>query len=332
MPNYCGSDVSHVIRMIKEKIDNAGKQLKEIYFVACGGSEAALAAGHYLMDCEAKTIGAKKYNSNVFVHATPKKLDDECIVVACSLKGTAETIVAMKKAQEHGAHTICLTAGADTPIAQSADTVVIYGSHGQEGVYDQSSTAYSLRIAFEVLHQFENYDRYEMAIEGFSSINKIVASARVSFKEQAVIFANKFKDDEIFYVLGCGPLLGTAYSMAFCHLNEMQTRHAVLIPSGDYFHGPFETTTDQLPIVLLKSGGRTRPMDQRVEDFLSKHGGRQTIIDAKDTLLWQEVDPSVAEFFEPAVIWDVERMFVETLADRRRHPMTDRVYMWKFPY
>lgn len=332
MSKYIGTDVPHVISMISERIQSSGKQLRAVYFVACGGSEASLAAGQYLVDSESKGLSCKRYNSNAFVHAAPAKLDDECIVVACSLKGTAETIVALETAQQHGAHTIALTGEPDTALANAATQYVItYGAHG-EPVYDQTSTAYALRIGFEILHQFEGYAHYQEALDGFRQITPIVASARASFKEDAVIFANRCKDDEVFYVLGCGPLLGTAYSMAFCHLNEMQTRHAVLVPSGDYFHGPFETTTSDLAIILLKSGGRTRPLDQRVEDFLKKHGGRHTIIDARDSLTWERIDKSVAEFFEPAIMWDVERMFVETLADRRRHPMTDRVYMWKFKY
>lgn len=333
MSKYIGTDVPHVISAIKEKIREAGKTLRAVYFVACGGSEAALASGYYLIETESKTLSVKKLNSNVFVHATPAKLDDECIVVCCSLKGTAETVEAVKVARAAGANTIALTGAPDTATANAGDIVITYdGKHDIPGVYDLTSTAYSLRIAFEILHQFEGYAHYDKAIEGFKKINEIVTAARASLKEDAVVFANKCKDDEVFYVLGCGPLLGTAYSMANCHLIEMQSRHAVLIPSGDYFHGPFETTTSDLAMILLMSGGRTRPLDERVERFLGKHGGHHTILDARATQLWEKIDHSVAEFFEPAIMWDVERLFVECLADRRRRPMTDRVYMWKFPY
>ena len=45
--------------------------------------------------------------------------------------------------------------------------------------------------------------------------------------------------------------------MVNCHLIEMQQRNACLIHSGEYFHGPFETTGKGVAIVLLMSTGRT---------------------------------------------------------------------------
>jgi len=326
--NYIGSDVHSVIAGFKAEMQAKGKTLKAVYFVACGGSEAALAAGKYMLATESKTIGTGKYNSNLFVHDTPKALDDSCIVVCCTLKGTAETIEAMRTAEAAGAYTIALTGAPETPMAKAASCVILYGGAGVAS----NSTSMSVRIAAEILHQFEGWENYESVISLFDKINGIVDQDKQNWLERAKAFGRDFAKDEIFYVLGNGPLEGTAYSMAFCHLNEMQVKHAVMLPSGDYFHGPFETTTKELAYVLLETNGKSRALDERVIRFFERFAGRYTIIDAAESALYKEADPGIAEYFEPVVIWPIERMFVEQMAEVRGRSMDDRNYMWKFEY
>ena len=86
--------VKEIVAEIKEKMDKLGG-LKHVYFVACGGSKAAIFPGLYLLQSEAKTFSATTYTSNEFVHATPKELDERCVAVICSLKATPETVEAV---------------------------------------------------------------------------------------------------------------------------------------------------------------------------------------------------------------------------------------------
>ena len=86
-------DIRKMVSEIKEKMDRAGG-LKHVYFVACGGSKAAIFPGLYLLQSEAKGFGASTYTSNEFVHVKPKELDNRCIAVICSLKATPETVEA----------------------------------------------------------------------------------------------------------------------------------------------------------------------------------------------------------------------------------------------
>ena len=73
-------EVKNMIAEIKQKMEERGG-LKHVYFVACGGSKAAIFPGLYLLQSEAKTFSATTYTSNEFVHATPKELDDRCLAV-----------------------------------------------------------------------------------------------------------------------------------------------------------------------------------------------------------------------------------------------------------
>lgn len=322
-------EIKEIIREIKEKMEPVGG-LKAVYFVACGGSQAAIYPAKYLMESEAVEIGTKIYNSNEFVHATPKSLDNRCICVICSLKATAETVEAVKTANAKGAVTISMTGFPDTDMAKNGQYTVVY-SNGDDQVYSKANQALALKLGFEILHQFEDYQHYDAAMAAYEKIDGIIDTAKQIMLPQAKQFAERYKDEEIFYVMGSGPLLGTAYTMACCHLMEMQCRHAVMLHSGEYFHGPFETTDKELPIVLLMSTGRTRALDERAIKFLNTYAGNHMVIDAKEAGL-TAIDDSVAEFFNSVIMIPIERFFVSQMADLRGHSMDYRRYMWKVEY
>ena len=321
--------VKEIVAEIKQKMDRIGG-LKHVYFVACGGSKAAIFPGLYLLQSEAKTFSATTYTSNEFVHATPKELDERCVAVICSLKATAETVEAVKTANAAGAVTIAMTGNMQTGMAKVGQYVVTY-STGDDQVYSDSNQANSLRIGFELLHQFENWDKYEKAMDAYQYIDEIIAEGKKNCLPAAKEWAEKEKDESVFYVLASGPNYGVAYSMCCCHFMEMQWKHAVCLHTGEYFHGPFETTDKELPMILLMSEGRTRALDERCLKFLNTYAENFIVIDFKE-LNGGKIDESVVEFFNPVVMIPIERYYVSQMAEVRGHSMDDRRYMWKVEY
>lgn len=322
-------EIKRIIAEIKDKMEQRGG-LKHVYFVACGGSKAAIFPGLYLLQSEAKTFGATTYTSNEFVHALPKELDERCIAVICSLKATPETVEAVKTANANGAITIAMTGSTETGMAKVGQYVVTY-SNGDHQVYSDSNQANSLRIGFELLHQLEGWDRYEMAMEAYSHIDEIVAEGKENCLATAKEWAEKAKDEPVFYVLASGPNYGVAYSMCCCHFMEMQWKHAVCLHTGEYFHGPFETTDKNLPMILIMSEGRTRALDERCLKFLNTYAENFIVIDFKE-LNKGRIPEAVVEFFNPVVLIPIERYYVAQMAEIRGHSMDDRRYMWKVAY
>lgn len=321
--------VKEIVAEIKEKMDQAGG-LKHVYFVACGGSKAAIFPGLYLLQSEARSFGATTYTSNEFVHATPRELDGRCVAVICSLKATPETVEAVKTANAAGAVTIAMTGSMDTGMAKVGQYVVTY-SNGDDQVYSDSNQANSLRIGFEMLKQFENYEYYDKAMDAYRYIDEIVEAGKKNVLHAATEWAKTYKDEPVFYVLASGSNYGVAYSMCCCHFMEMQWKHAVCLHTGEYFHGPFETTDKELPMILLMSEGRTRPLDERCLKFLEIYAKNFIVIDFKE-LNAGIIDPDIAEFFNPVVMIPIERYYVSQMAEIREHSMDERRYMWKVEY
>ena len=252
------------------------------------------------------------------------------MAVICSLKATAETVEAVKKANSIGAITIAMTGNMDTGMAKVGQYVVTY-SNGDDQVYSDSNQANSLRIGFELLHQFEGWDKYDKAMEAYKYIDEIVAEGKENCLAAAKAWADKEKDEPVFYVLASGPNYGVAYSMCCCHFMEMQWKHAVCLHTGEYFHGPFETTDKKLPMILIMSEGRTRALDERCLKFLNTYAENFIVIDFKE-LNKGRIDADVAEFFNPVVLIPIERYYVAQMAEVRGHSMDHRRYMWKVEY
>ena len=321
--------VKEIVSEIKEIMALRGG-LKHVYFVACGGSKSAIFPGLYLLQSEARSFGATTYTSNEFVHAVPKELDERCLAVICSLKATPETVEAVKTANRAGAITIAMTGNMETGMAKVGQYVVTY-SNGDEQIYSDSNQSNSLRIGFELLHQLEGWDKYEKAMDAYKYIDDIISEGKEHLLADAREWAEREKDEPIFYVLASGPNYGVAYSMCCCHFMEMQWKHAVCLHTGEYFHGPFETTDKELPMVLLMSEGRTRALDERCLRFLNTYAKNFIVIDFKE-LNQGRIDADVAEFFNPVVLIPIERYYVAQMAEIRGHSMDDRRYMWKVEY
>ncbi|MCI9187868.1 MAG: SIS domain-containing protein [Oscillospiraceae bacterium] len=321
--------VKEIIAEIKQALEAKGG-LKHVYFVACGGSKAAIFPGLYLLQSEAKTFGATTYTSNEFVHATPKELDERCIAVICSLKATPETVEAVKTANAAGAVSIAMTGSMETGMAKVGQYVVTY-SNGDDQVYSDSNQSNSLRIGFELLHQFEGWANYDKAMDAYAQLDAMIDEAKQELLPAAQAWAAKVKDEPVFYVLASGSNYGVAYSMCCCHFMEMQWKHAVCLHTGEYFHGPFETTDKQLPMILLMGEGRTRALDERCLKFLQTYAENFITIDFAK-INKGRIDPSVVEFFNPVVMIPVERYYVSQMAELRGHSMDERRYMWKVEY
>ena len=117
-------EVIDVMTKAKADLDKNGG-LKQVIFVACGGSFASSYPARFLLNQES-SIRVQGYNSSEFVNATPKNVDKNTLVIGTSTKATAETVEALKVAKAKGAVTIGLSGYADSLTAQTADYYVTY--------------------------------------------------------------------------------------------------------------------------------------------------------------------------------------------------------------
>ena len=326
-------EVNEVMAKAKADLDANGG-LKQVIFVACGGSFASSYPARYLLNQES-CLRVQGYNSSEFVNATPKSVDQNTLVIGTSTKATPETVQALQVAKDRGAVTIGLSGYADSLTAQTARYYITY-YHADEWYQDPSlvhcnSQGTALKIAFWLLKEYDHYPYFDQAMEAFEKMPEIYGAAYAAVKPEAAKFAMTYKDDQVWNVMSSGAAWEVSYSDAFCFFQEMQTVHCVPVHSGEYFHGAFETCDKDLAILLFKSVGRTRPLDERAQRFLDQFGGHHWIIDAAQLGLGQ-LDEHVAEYFNALLLHPISKQFIAAMGDVRMHPMSYRRYMWTFDY
>ena len=305
--------------------------ISEVYLVACGGSLVDMYPTKYFLENEAQKVVTGLFTANEFVHATPKRLNKDSLVIVCSHGGnTPESVEAAKVAKEHGAHTIGLTHNKEASLLNYSDHAFVY-EWGSESEVKNNPMAIILQLAVEVLKRTEGYEHYDAFQNGMDKINGIIKKGELLVEERTKEFADKYKNEELFYILSSGASYGHAYGFAICSLMEMQWLNAASIHSGEYFHGPFEVTDKETPFILLVNEGRTRELDERAKTFLHQYAEKVEVVDAKELGI-NTIADEVVEFFNPILFYSIMCVYRQALADVRNHPLETRRYMGKVAY
>ena len=322
------------MKNIVEEILKAKKEaggIREVYFVACGGSLGAFYPAKVFLETEGVKLKTGWYNSNEFVHNIPKSFGENTVLILASHKGnTPETVKAAELGKERGATVIALTWIPESPITKFADYVVEY-SFGEDKDIGEEKTMQGLLLAVEILKQTEGYENYDKFMDGVSKIDLIVKKACKLVRRRAEAFAEQYKNDSVIYTIGSGAGYGAAYMECICIFMEMQSIHSNAIHAGEYFHGPFEITDREIPFILQLSEGKTRALDERALAFLEKYGKRIEVLDAKELGL-STIDSAVVDYFNHSLYNNVYVVYNQALAAKRQHPLTTRRYMWKVSY
>ena len=243
-------------------------EIHSVAFVGCGASMSDLYPAKYFLANNTDKLNVQIFTANEFNYDTPSWVNEHTFVITCSLGGsTPETVEANKTAKKHNCPVVSLTNKAGSALTVDADYVIVHGFHANFAAKCEKP-GYAIALALEILQQTEGYDKYDDMITGLTNVFDLCENAAQSCKKLAKKFAEDFKDDKMIYFMASGASEKMAYSHAAFLFTEMQWIDAAAYNTGEYFHGPFEVSTEGKPYVFFMSDGATRPMDARALTFL----------------------------------------------------------------
>lgn len=302
-----------------------------LYMVACGGSYALMIPPKYMMDVECSTLPTDIYNSAEFIQRDPKRLNASSIVIVSSMSGnTPETIDAARFAKEKGALTIGFTVNPDLPLGQTVDYCIEYELTPLKGTKIGAANLL-LKLLFSILKGIDNNPLLDDVSAGLDKLPEIIQNTQDAHKDKIAEFAEKYKRAETIYTMGSGANFGPAYSFAICILMEMQWINSNAIHAGEYFHGPFEITDYDVPIIALVGLDKTRPQEERAIAFAQKFTNELIVLDATEFDL-RGIPEASKPYVSNIVFGYLLRAYADKLAESRGHPLTVRRYMWKMDY
>lgn len=319
----------------QELIDNVLAEkstIKQVYWVACGGSVIDMIPASYLVNSESEQIVSAFYTAREFSLMPPAKLGAQTLVVTCSHSGnTPENFEAATLAVERGAAVIAMTNNAGSKIDSGSWPCWVY-EWEDETPQAQKPAAFSLMLAAELIRAVEGFVKYDELVAGIASMDKIIVSAKAKCsRELGERFANLCREHDFLYILGSGPAFSQTYGFAICSLQEMQWQDCCYIHSGEYFHGPFECTEDGVFYFLQMGSGVNRPMDERALSFLETHTDTLMVLDALEYGM-DAVAFDVRPYLDPILFYE---MNVTLRAERGKvfdHDPDYRRYMGKVEY
>ena len=320
-----------VIRILENKKHVGG--IRRVVWVGAGGSNGGNYPAQYFMEHEATLITSSSYTSSEFVRATPRYVDENTLVVAVSMRGTAETIAAAEVARKLGAATVGVYVD-ESRLTDVCEYKVQYGSLAvDETDMGETNSAVVTMIAMELVQQTEGYAEYDSAMAAFGLIDPIYRKAVAYTAPLAEAWAQQNADKPCINVMAQGPLYGAAYVFSICNIQEMLQIDSCTINTCDFFHGPFEILDKRTSLFQLISVGRSRANDERGVRFLGRYGGDRVYqLDAKELGL-NDIKDSVSEYFNHLVFSPIlNNVYMRALSRVTHKDYMTRRYMWKLAY
>jgi len=261
------------------EIDNHKRifsQAGKIIIVGCGTSWHAGLIGEYLIESLADISVEVKYASEFRYRSSIIREND--IVIAILQSGeTADTLAALKLANEKGAFTYALVNTEGSTIARHSD-VVSYLNVGVEiGV--ASTKAFTAQVSLLTMIALKiarikgtiKYNDYKSIVSQLNELPELIAKTLETNEKMLEVASCHFEKDHALF-LGRGTNFPVALEAAL-KLKEISYIHAEGYPAAEMKHGPIALIDENMPVFVVATNSSILPkMISNVQEIKSRKG------------------------------------------------------------
>ena len=303
--------------------------LKHVGLIGCGGTLAQLYPLHYVLERYGQSFIATIHNGGEFMTRKPSYVSSQSLVFASSHSGeTKETVNAVQYAKGQGATIISVTANPESTLGKMSDLCLTYDDGP---ALSEAKLLIGHLVGLSLLSNAGYLPNITDVLQTWKSLPDAFLATMDQLDASAISFAQKAKNEELFYVLGAGPAYGPAYAFTICKLMEMQWLNGVPLNAAELFNGPVEAVHGDLPVLVLASEDEVRPQAERAIRFLEQYTSKLHVIDTK-TLELPTLPAEQREIFSALLLWPAINVYAERLSEATGHPLSKRRYMGIVPY
>ena len=264
------------------------KQADKIFITACGTSWHAGLIGKNLIERFAKIPVHVEYASEFRYNKT--LVDNNSVVIAISQSGeTADTLAAIKKANEYGAITVGLCNVPGSSVSRETNCGVFTRCGHEVGV--ASTKAFTAQISILYLLALKlaasNDTISKAALKAHLDFDDSIRTIKNVLKKENEIkkIALKYKNANDFLYLGRGLNFPIALEGAL-KLKEISYIHAEGYPAAEMKHGPIALVDKNMPNVFIVPKDKTYDkIISNIEEIKSRKGKIIIITDSRDKIL-----------------------------------------------
>ncbi|MBE6497668.1 MAG: SIS domain-containing protein [Methanobrevibacter sp.] len=266
----------------------------KVYLVGCGSSISTCYSVRDAIRMSSTNIDIEVYAGYEFCYNKKLIENENSIAIFTSQSGeTADTLAALRKANEYGLHTVSISNEPESSMIKEAKTPIATRCETETAILGTKTYITQLASLYYILFKASDYENKTELIAELLDMPKMLEKLLLMTEDENRELAEKYAGEDIFYCLGSGPNFGLAYKLAMTMLMEGAIKHACPEYSAEFRHGLIERAEKDVPIIILRSDLESDVITQKAIDFCENLEAKTILFDLKD---YADVDKLLSPF------------------------------------
>ena len=251
------------------KISKKLSKMDKIYLVGCGSSLSTC----YSIKEAINTIidtSITVFTGYEFVYSKKITNKNAALIVTSQSGETADTLAALRKANELGLETISITNEKDSHMMVEAKHAILTRCGHEEAILGTKTYMTQLLCLYYLLFGAYDTNISKEILEQLETLPEIIKKVLDSTEKENKELAKKYADTDIFYCLGSGPNYGLSYKLAMTMFMEGALKHACPLYSGEFRHGLIERVEKGVTTIFLNANLESDELTNRAIEFCEK--------------------------------------------------------------
>ena len=309
--------------------DALGSGVTNVVFAGAGGAGILMHPAAALLRARSTFRADVVLPAELVVTGSPTVGRDTLVVIPSLSGTTAESLAALDHVKALGARVLVLTGHANTPLAAKADVSLV--NFAEDDTSCESFYLQSLLLALSIMARTGVLEDHAAVVAELKRLPELLLDAKGAFEGRAHELAEAIAADPWHIVTGSGNTWPEAFYYGMCILEEMQWIRTRPVHASDFFHGTLELVEADVSVLVLKGEDATRPLAERVANFVSGLSDKLLVLDAADAEL-TGISHSTRALVSPVVLAALLERVSTHLEVLRDHPLTTRRYYRRMAY
>jgi len=266
----------------------------KVYLIGCGSSISTCYSVRDAIRMSSTNINIEVYAGYEFYYNKKLVENENAIAIFTSQSGeTADTLAALRKANEYGIHTVSISNEPESSMIAEAQTPIITRGDTETAILGTKTYITQLACLYQILFKASDYENKTELLAQLSEMPKLLEKLLLLTEDENKELAEKYAEEDIFYCLGSGPNFGLAYKLAMTMLMEGAIKHACPEYAAEFRHGLIERAEKDVPVIILWSDLESDEITKKAVDFCENLEAKLILYKLED---YADVDKLLSPF------------------------------------
>ena len=279
---------SQNMKNISEKLANVDR----IYLIGCGSSLSTVYTAKDAVEM-VSSLDVDVFTGYEFYYNKKLREENSAAIFTSQSGETADTLAALRRANDLGIHTIVISNEKDSSMMAEANDSILTHCGREKAILGTKTYVTQLFSLYQILFQASDYEESDELLKELRAIPDLMENLLEKTEEENKQLAYEFKDEDIFYCLGSGPNYGLAYKLAMTMFMEGALKHSCPLYSSEFRHSLIERAEKDVPLIFLDSNYPSDEITQKAIDFSKNLDAKILVFKLED---YADINPLLSPF------------------------------------